>query len=363
MTDDGFPIWLEYLNNPDAWGENHEPINPEDIRPGCHPFYLIHPAGEERDAIVLLHGLSDSPWFMRAVGWRLHHQAGLNVYAPLLQGHGLKKPNSMQGVSELVWLRNSAWAVHHARTSSPKVSVGGLSTGGAIATLMAFRDQDCEDLADGSPRELHFSSNTESAGGNGGDGATEQVINGGVMLYSAALRLQKKLLIRGRTLESLLRSPVGSILDMVNELMEQPEDGVDPLIGDHPYRYARVDIGAARELAKVINRLDQKRRNGLGGKLRGLQKRLFVSHSDADTTADIRALENLCRATRNNGFGEVKFFRFGKGFQIPHASTVLAEVAFGQSGSPLEPANPFFTAMMAAAMASDVVCPQQSSSK
>jgi hypothetical protein len=296
---------------------------------------------------------------MRAIAWNLHHQAGLNVYVPLLQGHGLQHPNGMSGVSEHVWLRNSSWAVHYARSCARRVGVGGLSTGGAIATLMAFRDQDCENLADGSPRSGSGGTRTNSANSFAAAASNNPVINGGVMLFSAALRLQKKQLIRGRTLESLLRSPIGSVIDIVNELKQQPVDGEDPLIGDHPYRYVKVDIGAARELAKVIGRLDRKRRPRFAGKLRGLKNELFVAHSDADTTADIRALENLCRATKANGSGKVEFFRFGKNFEIPHASTVLAEPAFGKSGSPLEPANPFFPAMISAAIASNVVVPAQ----
>jgi len=360
MKEEQFPLWNDYLTSPEAWGSEQQPITPHDLRPGCQPFCLLHPGGPERDAIVLLHGLSDSPWFMRAIAWNLHHQAGLNVYVPLLQGHGLLHPNGMKGVSEHVWLRNAAWAVNYARACSRRVGVGGLSTGGAIATLMAFRDQDCENLADGSPRRGSGSPRSNFASNKDTASSIDPVINGGVMLYSAALRLQKKQVIRGRTLESLLRSPIGSIIDIVNELKQQPVDGEDPLIGDHPYRYVRVDIGAARELAKVIGRLDKKRRTRFAGKLRGLEKDLFIAHSEADTTADIRALQNLFKATKSNGSGMVEFFRFGKNFNIPHASTVLAEPAFGKSGSPLEPANPFFQAMIAAAIASNVVIPDQS---
>jgi hypothetical protein len=38
---------------------------------------------------------------------------------------------------------------------------------------------------------------------------------------------------------------------------------------------------------------------------------------------------------------QVTFFRIGKDFQVPHASVVLAERAYGHSGSPMEPANLF----------------------
>ncbi|HBC40582.1 MAG TPA: hypothetical protein DCZ88_01440, partial [Pseudanabaena sp.] len=41
-----------------------------------------------------------------------------------------------------------------------------------------------------------------------------------------------------------------------------------------------------------------------------------------------------------------EFFRIGKYFHVPHASTVLEEDVKAKNGSPLEPKNPFFSEMM-----------------
>ena len=330
-----FSPWTEYLLSPEAWG-SHPIVEIERLRPGCQPFVLKHAGDQARDAVVLLHGLSDSPWFLRAIARELHQRGGLDVYVPLLQGHGLKEPKGMDDVTYETWLCNAGWAVRQARRSGGRLSVGGLSTGGALATLLAFRDQDGEDLVTGEPR----------GAGTGARAPTEPVINGGVFLFSAALRLRSRYLIKGKTVEQVLRSPIGSLLDAWKERFSVPDEGQDPLIGDHPYRYKYVDLGAAGELAKVIGLLDRKRRSRRWGDLRGLQRPLFIAHSDADTTADIRALQNLRRASRKINANNVAFFKIGADFHVPHASVVLNEIAYGQSGSPLEPANPFFAAMI-----------------
>jgi esterase/lipase len=72
---------------------------------------------------------------MRAIAEVMHHQGGMDVFVPLLQGHGLKQPNGMKEVSHQVWIRNAAWAIVQARRSARRLSVGGLSTGGSLAVL------------------------------------------------------------------------------------------------------------------------------------------------------------------------------------------------------------------------------------
>lgn len=331
-----FPLWENYLSSVEAWGSKELQVAPEEIREGCEPFRLIHSTGQPRDALVLFHGLTDSPWFMRAIAEVMHQQGGMDVYVPLLQGHGLKQPQGMKGVSHEVWLRNASWAVGQARRSAKRVSVGGLSTGGALAVLLAFRDQDGEDLMTGQPT------------------SGPRVIDGGVLLFSAALRLRQQIILSGRTREQLLRTPIGTFLDYWNERFGGTGDGSDLLIGDHPYRYARMDMGGATQLSFLVHHLDRKRRPRRGGNLRGLTQPLFVAHSEADTTADIRALDNLVKASQDRDPNQVCFFRIGKDFQVPHASVVLKKRADGRSGSPLEPPNPFFNEMMDTALRSVV---------
>ena len=42
-------------------------FSPEKVRDGCHPRIMEHPESTKK-AIVLVHGLTDSPYFMTAIG-------------------------------------------------------------------------------------------------------------------------------------------------------------------------------------------------------------------------------------------------------------------------------------------------------
>ena len=75
-----------------------------------------------KNAVVLVHGLTDSPHFMAAIGRYFHEEMGFNVLLPLLQAHGLKKPEGMQDVSVEEWKRNVEFAIEKAKEMGEKVS-------------------------------------------------------------------------------------------------------------------------------------------------------------------------------------------------------------------------------------------------
>ncbi|MDX2447728.1 MAG: hypothetical protein QNK29_11105, partial [Desulfobacterales bacterium] len=99
------------------------------LRPGCQPRKLLQNKPTEK-AIVLVHGLTDSPFYMKAIGEYFYRSLGYNVYMPLLQCHGLKHPEGMMGVSLLQWKKNLRFAIRAAAENADRVSIGGLSTGG-----------------------------------------------------------------------------------------------------------------------------------------------------------------------------------------------------------------------------------------
>jgi pimeloyl-ACP methyl ester carboxylesterase len=72
VTEDG------YLENKDLWRE------------GNGPFALIKEPGAP--CVVLIHGLSDSPYSVRDLSIALN-LVGYNVVSPLLPGHGLLDPD------------------------------------------------------------------------------------------------------------------------------------------------------------------------------------------------------------------------------------------------------------------------------
>ncbi len=77
-------IWREYYAEFPCFSDGA-------VRGGCQPRKMEHDIRAEK-AIVLVHGLSDSPHFLRAVGEFFHFKLGYDVYLPLLQGHGSSLP-------------------------------------------------------------------------------------------------------------------------------------------------------------------------------------------------------------------------------------------------------------------------------
>lgn len=275
------------------------------IRPGCYP--IIREKAEHEKAVVLVHGLTDSPFYMSAIADYFFTELQHNVYLPLLQGHGLLMPDGMEGVSLQAWKQNVKFAIDTAAASAGQVSVGGLSTGGALGCHMA---------------------------------ATEPEVTGALYLFSAALDLAGRART-GDIKEYLLRTPIADWLD-----------GNGSLIGDNPYRYARIDKDGARELSRLIKEIDALIKGY------GLQNRFpeptFAAHSESDTTADIKGIEALQAVSDPEKFS---LFRIPSWLNVAHASVVLrapVEASAKQAKAApdrvavLEKANPVFDEMMQA---------------
>lgn len=274
-------------------------FSPHAVRDGCHP--RIMEQNQPAKAIVLVHGLTDSPYFMTAIGDYFFSKLGYNVYLPLLHCHGLKKPQGMEGVSLKEWKANVSFAIKIAGSKVDDVSIGGLSTGGTLSFYSAVNNQ---------------------------------TITGALYLFSAALDLAGGLV--GDLKERLLRTFLVDILDNDN-----------PLIGINPYRYARMDMDGARELSKLIEETDALIK-GFSQK-EPFSKRVFVAHSESDSTANIAGIEDLQKVSDPNKF---KFFRILKERIVSHASLVLKDPIYAtekcNGDEPLEQANPQFDEMMKA---------------
>ncbi|BDM83084.1 alpha/beta hydrolase [Acaryochloris marina] len=275
------------------------------VRDGCHALIFEHAEPTDK-AIVLVHGLSDSPYFMSEIG-EYFHQMGYNVYVPLLHFHGLKEPMGMEDVEVNEWKANVNFAIDVANDKAEQVSIGGLSTGGTLSVLMA---------------------------------ATHPSINGELYLFSAALDLAGG---RGGWLgeskERILRTPLARWLEpLVNIILNRTS-----LIGENPYRYEYVDLDGAEELAKLIKETDTLLRKYSSKE--PFPKRVFAAHSEFDSTADIAGIRKL------QSVSDPALFRpyfFDKKLEISHASVVLKN-PIPNTGEPiLEKANPYFSKMMTA---------------
>jgi esterase/lipase len=280
--------WDDYYNQHfDGYKTRH------DIRDGCHPQVFRH--GDTRNAIVLVHGLTDSPYFLGEIGEYFCSEMGFDVYLPLLCAHGLKEPEDMKDASAAQWQEDVAFAVKAAHESGGNVSIGGFSTGGTLAVNLAISQ----------PR----------------------LINGGVFLFSAALGLSNA---SGNLKEKLLRTPLAVFFDHLDNT-----DLANDSPSGNPYRYSRMDIGGAAELSRLIDEYDRLAHDSV------VLQPLFAAHSEADTTASIEDVEKLViRSPR------AEIFRIGKYFGVPHASVVLKDPVFSRNNSPLESANPFYSHMI-----------------
>jgi esterase/lipase len=278
------------------------------VRPGCHPRKLLQNKPTEK-AIVLVHGLTDSPFYMKAIGEYFYKSLGYNVYMPLLQCHGLRYPEGMTGVSLLQWKKNLRFAIRAAAENADRVSIGGLSTGGELSIYC---------------------------------GGTDPEVSGDIYLFSPALGLYGGPWgILGGIVELLLRSRFVRFLD-----------NGKPLAGSHPYRYDRVPVNSATELSRLIQEVDGLLKFPQGtidtiGTIH--KKRIFAAWSECDRVINVRKLSKLQAVIRENKFVP---FIIPKARQVDHACVVLNEPIYAIDSrpgeAPLEEANPSFTEMMVA---------------
>ncbi|SMO81907.1 hypothetical protein SAMN06265379_108145 [Saccharicrinis carchari] len=280
-------------------------FSPELIRAGCFPRIMEHNSTDK--AIVLIHGLSDSPYFMTAIADHFY-KLGYNVYLPLLHFHGLKKPMGMEGVELKEWKANVRFAINTAAASAKNISIGGLSTGGTLSFYMA---------------------------------CINPKINGQLYLFSAALDLAGGPMgLFGELKERILRTYAADVLDKFNEKK--------PLVGLNPYRYACIDMDGAQELARLIKETDDLMDEYDANN--PFPVRVFAAHSECDTTADINGIWALQAKTPADRF---ILYIIPKSDDVSHASVVLKnniEVKEDSAGNTvvLEMANPKFMEMMEA---------------
>lgn len=210
---------------------------------GNAPFILMQQVPESPVA-VLIHGLSDSPYFVTAIADELYSM-GYTVVAPLLPGHGLKQADAdmeddqlsvrwQAHVSDVVSLALSA-------SSTGKVVMGGFSTGGALSVDYTLSHPD----------------NVQ-----------------GLLLFSGALALNGNV-------ESL--SKIWGVRWLAKLL-----DGEYQTDGPNPQKYPKVASFAGLELMSLIS--DIRERLDAGATI---DVPVFIAHSEADQTTPIEGVQSL----------------------------------------------------------------------
>lgn len=120
------------------------PVYPERLARNWNRSFVLEPAGERRGAVVLLHGLTDSPYSVRHVA-RAYADAGFVAVAIRLPGHGTV-PGGLTKADWESWIAATRLAVREAyrRAGDTPLHLVGYSNGGALAVkyvLDALEDE------------------------------------------------------------------------------------------------------------------------------------------------------------------------------------------------------------------------------
>jgi len=114
-------------------------VYPAHFAPDWNRSFILMPKGAIRGAVVLLHGLTDSPYSVRYLA-EDYQQRGFVAIAPRLPGHGTA-PGSLTAVNWQSWMAATRLAVREATrlagTQRPLHLVG-YSNGGALAMKYAL---------------------------------------------------------------------------------------------------------------------------------------------------------------------------------------------------------------------------------
>jgi len=294
-------------------------------KPGNQPA-ILHHGTRQRDVVILIHGITDSPYYVQAIGERFHRE-GFNVVLPLLPAHGLKKPwPAMRKLRHTDWIADVDEITSLARGLGDRVSMGGFSTGGALTIRKVANDGDA--------------------------------IDGGLFLFSAALEI-------GQMLGSVLEGPLGPVLGRLIDVGTWARAGVGEIfssvfgsasqrasddsaygIGDDPYKYSVFFVEGAAELAKVIDEIDSHYQREGVARYSTITQPVFAAHSRTDTAAMFSGVERLIDHHPDE---RKALYAIA---DLPHPSVVLAEPILDATGQQtIVEANPQFGEMTDAMIA------------
>ncbi len=112
---------------------------------GNSPFELSPPTGSQpglhrkfKRGVLLIHGLSDSPYFMRHLG-AFFRERGFRVMAILLPGHGTQ-PGDLLNVNWKEWANEVAYGVEQLSQDVDEIHLAGFSAGGALSIYQSLLD-------------------------------------------------------------------------------------------------------------------------------------------------------------------------------------------------------------------------------
>ncbi len=148
FTGDGLPFGEYVRHATDMLRRVHVrpgTADPERIVAGNAPFEL-YPAGEPhrggkpcRRGVLLTHGLTDSPYFMRHLAL-FFQRNGYRVMAPLLPGHGTQ-PGDLLDVHWHEWAKTVRYGAECLAAEVDELYLAGYSAGAALSLLHSAQDE------------------------------------------------------------------------------------------------------------------------------------------------------------------------------------------------------------------------------
>jgi alpha-beta hydrolase superfamily lysophospholipase len=124
------------------------PIYPAHFKQDFNRSFVLEPEGKPVGAVVLLHGLTDSPYSQRHIA-RFYRDHGFVAIVPRLPGHGTV-PAALTDVEWEDWMAATRLAVREARRRiepSAPLHLVGFSNGGALALMYALESIGDEKLS------------------------------------------------------------------------------------------------------------------------------------------------------------------------------------------------------------------------
>ena len=221
-----------------------------ELKKGNQPRIYYHGRPTE-DVIILSHGLSDSPHYVKAIGKKFY-KAGCNVILALLPGHGLREVGTKMEEENLKrkWKKEIDVTVAAATEFGKRISLGGFSTGASLAVNKALRDPD--------------------------------LIKGGLFLFSAALDL-------GYIAH-------GSNYIPFAHTIARYTDGKLKSIGSNPYRYPYLNNAAGLEVVRLVKETWKR----LEGKK--IDQPVFIAHSVHDVRVSFSGVMTFMSNHVKRGF-------------------------------------------------------------
>lgn len=253
---------------------------------GNLPFMMLQGDKVGR-SIVLVHGLTDGPWYMRDLA-KIFYDRGYNVVAVRLQGHGTR-PEDLQKVTLDQWQKDVAGGIDFARRMGHEVSLAGFSTGAALVL--------------------------DAVGKNGKLPKDQQVNLGDVFLFSPALELKKH-----RKFVRLL-CDADQYVPGVHAVIQAKQPWVETGVPENdPHRYKKMASNAVCQLDRQIS-ANETNRKDIDEGLKG--KGVFIVESMADKTVDPLAVPDWRRQLPGGLDWDMSLYPEEQGVQ--HAGTTRSE--------------------------------------